>query len=164
MSSEEDKRRRLLELATWEQPGAGSFYDDIGNIANSPHVVRCAESAAGPREPEPTFWWWEQGKSRARLSWQVTMWPPAMVYEGLDPHGNYVVRSTGYGQALLRINGERVAPSIDGKEAGELKEFPVESRHVATGRLELTWDRPPGEENLNWRNKSRLAEVWLLKR
>ena len=38
------------------------------------------------------------------------MWPIAVVYEGLPEDGSYVVQSTGYGQALLRINGERVTP------------------------------------------------------
>ncbi len=87
-----------------------------------------------------------------------------MVYEGLDPDAQYVVRSTGYGQALLRINGERVEPTINGTRMGEVKEFPVHSRFVKNRKLVLTWDRPPNEENLNWRRQSRLAEVWLLKK
>jgi hypothetical protein len=28
----------------------------------------------------------------------------------------------------------------------------------------LTWDRPADEGELNWRKRSRLAEVWLLKK
>ena len=86
-----------------------------------------------------------------------------MLHEGLDPDAHYVVRSTGYGQALLRINGERVEPTINGTQMGEFKEFPVASRFVKSRKLVLTWDRPLNEENLNWRRQSRLAEVWLLK-
>lgn len=167
MAAEERKRRRLRELAAWEDPGPGGFYDDLGNIAKSPHVVRTLIDPAepdSPKQPEPTFWWWDEGKSRARLSWQVTMWPIAMVYEGLSGNGTYVVRSSGFGQALLRINGELVAPALDGKEMGEFKEFPVAPEFLKHGRLVLTWDRPKGEAHLNWRNKSRLAEVWLLKK
>lgn len=163
--SADEKNRRLLQLATWEQPGPGSFYDDLGNISKSPHVVHCYPGN-GPElkeHPQPTFWWWDQGKSRARLSWQVTLWPIAVVYEGLDPGAKYVVRSTGYGQALLRINGERVEPTLDGKQMGEFKVFPVAARYVKDRRLVLTWDRPANEEKLNWRLQSRLAEVWLLK-
>lgn len=166
LKSENEKNRRLLQLATWEHPGPDSFYDDLGNIAKSPHAVNCY-TANGPElkeHPQPTFWWWDQGKSRARLSWQVTMWPTALVYEGVDPDAHYVVRSTGYGQALLRINSERVEPTIDGTRMGEFKEFPVDSRFVKNRRLVLTWDRPPNEEKLNWRRQSRLAEVWLLKK
>ena len=86
-------------------------------MADSPHVVDA--------KAEPTFWWWDQGKSRARLSWQTTEWPASMVYEGLDPAAHYVVRSSGYGQALPRVNGQRVEPSLNGKEMGEFKEFAV---------------------------------------
>ncbi len=167
MASEEERRRRLVELAAWEEPGPGSYYDVVGNIARSPHVVRTGVDPAdpdSPRHPTPTFWWWDQGKSRARLSWQVTMWPAAMVYEGLSEHGRYVVRSSGFGQALLKINGERVTPTVDGKQMGEFKEFPVDPKYLAGRRLVLTWDRPQHEEKLNWRNQSRLAEVWLLKK
>ncbi len=163
---EDEKNRRLFQLATWEHPGTGSFYDDLGNIAKSPHVVRCypGHGSELKEHPQPTFWWWDQGKSRARLSWQVTLWPAAMVYEGLDPKAQYVVRSTGYGQAVLRINGERVKPTIDGTRMGEFKEFSVDTRFVKNRKLVLTWDRPPNEEKLNWRRQSRLAEVWLLKK
>jgi hypothetical protein len=159
LASEGEKAKRLRELAAWEKPGEGSFYDDLGNIAKMPHVVR-----GEGEDHDPLFWWWDDGKSRARLSWQVTMWPGAMVYEGLDPKGQYVVRTTGYGQALLKIDGGRVQPSIDGKEMSDFKEFPVPAGCLVDGRLELTWDRAGDEEHLNWRRKSRLAEVWLLRR
>ncbi len=165
LRGEDEKNRRLHELAIWEHPGPGSFYDDLGNIAKSPHVVHL-DPENGPvltREPGVTFWWWDQGKSRARLSWQVTSWPAALVYEALDPNASYLVRSTGAGQALLRINGDRVEPTLDGKEMGDFKEFPVAATYVKDRRLVLTWDRPANEENLNWRKKSRLAEVWLIK-
>jgi len=164
LGSEAQKNRRLHALATWEHPGPGSFYDDMGNIANSPHVVRCDpdNSPQLKRHSTPTFWWWNNGKSRARLSWQVTLWPTAIVYVGIDPNAAYVVRTTGYGQALLRINGERVEPTLNGKEMGEFKEFPVAPKYLKDRKLVLTWDPPLNEENLNWRKQSRLAEVWLL--
>lgn len=132
-ASEQERANRLVALGEWENPGPGSFYDDIGNIAKSPHVVK----SDGDRAPQPTFWWWDQGKSRARLSWQTTMWRIAVVYKGLDPGATYVVRSTGYGQALPRINGERVVPSIDGKQMGKFKEFPVDSKFVKDRKLTL---------------------------
>lgn len=167
LDSEDAKLRRLHELATWEHPGAGSFYDDVGNLDKSPHVVRCTADIGSPSlasdDHGPTFWWWDQGKSRARLTWQVTMWPIAVVYVALDPNATYVVRSTGYGQTLLRINGERVQPTVIGTKMGEFTEFPVASKYVQDRKLVLTWDIPTNEENLNWRQQSRLAEVWLLK-
>jgi hypothetical protein len=86
------------------------------------------------------------------------------VYEGLPEGGRYVVESTGYGQALLRINGERVTPTLDRREIGEKKEFPVDPKYLKERKLVLTWDRPADEGHLNWRQHSRLAEVWLVKK
>jgi hypothetical protein len=164
LQSEADKVQRLETIATWEHSGQGSFYDDLGNVANSPHVVQSFN--IGPEAQEeatPSFWWWDQGKSRARLSWQTTMWPRSMIYEGIDPDGIYIVRSTGFGQQLLRVNGERIAPSVTNKQMGGINEFMVPAKYVKTRRLVLTWDRPDNEGHLNWRDKSRIAEVWLIK-
>jgi hypothetical protein len=158
MASEAEKRARLQELAAWENPGWGSFYDDVGNVARSPRVDGDAEQDPDSmRGPEPTFWWWDSGKSRARLSWQTTMWPRRMVYEGLDPEGAYVVRTGGFGKSLLSVDGVKV-------EMGDTKEFPVAPEHLKDRRIVLTWEIPKDEEHLNWRQRSRLAEVWLLKR
>jgi hypothetical protein len=159
LPGEAEKVTRLRQLAEWDNPGQGSFYDDLGNIANMPHAIR----GEGP-EHDPLFWWLDQGKSRARLSWQVTMWPKAMVYEGLDVAGKYVVRTSGFGQSLLRIDDTRVQPALDGKTMGEFKEYPVPPSCLTDGKLVLTWDKAGDEEHLNWRRQSRLAEVWLLKR
>lgn len=156
MASEEERVKRLKELGAWEDPGPGGFYDDVGHLARSPRVVM--------GEDEPLFWWWDQGKSRARLAWQVTMWPARVEYEGLDPKGEYVVRTTGYGQALLLMDGQRIQPTVDGREMHEFKEFPVPAHLIFDGALVLTWDRAGDERHLNWRQRSRLAEVWLLKR
>ncbi len=157
LPSDDEKKARLHAIATWEHPGPGSFYDVVGDIAKSPHAARTEP----PREP--TFWWWDQGFSRARLTWQVTSWPASLVYDALDPKGKYIVRTSGAGQCLLRINGDRVEPTLDGKQMGEFKEFPVDPKYVANGRLTLTFDRPTNEGHLNWRQHSRLAEVWLLR-
>ncbi|MBI2422268.1 MAG: hypothetical protein HYV27_05505 [Candidatus Hydrogenedentes bacterium] len=168
LPSEAEKIARLVQLATWENPGPGSCYDDIGNTAKSPHVLRSEEVITEPGEeaqPGPMLSWWDEGMSRARLSWQCSMsWPEAVVYEGLEPKATYVVRTGGYGQCLLKIDGERVQPTVDGKEMGEFKEFPVPPQHYSNDRkLVLTFDAPTDEGRLNWRQHSRLSEMWLLK-
>jgi hypothetical protein len=157
LQNEADKAAALVAIAKWEHPGPGSFYDHPGDFSKSPHVL--PEVAPGR-----TFWWWDQGRSRARITWQVTRFPKEMAYDGLDPNAKYLVRTTGAGQGNLRINGERVTPAVDGSKMGEFKEFPVDSKFLKAGRIVLTWDKAVGEENLNWRDKSRLAEVWLLKK
>ena len=171
LGTEAEKVGRLKALADWENPGAGSFYDDIGNPAKSPHVKRSPFVFTEPGEeahPEPTLWWWDQGKSRARLSWQVTMnFPEAVVYEGLDPEATYVVRCSGYGKFLLRMDGDAAivaGGAVKSVAMGETAEFMVPPQSVRDRKLVLTWDRPTDEGHLNWRQHSRLAEVWLVKR
>lgn len=167
LPTEAEKLARLETIRTWEAPGPGSFYDDIGNVAANPHLVRGVQDpmdAESKLDPGPTHWWWENGMSRARLSWQVSMdWPKGLHYAGLDSKASYKVRSTGYGKALLRIDGESVAPTLDGRELGEFKEFPVPAAALEDGDLMLTWDRPTDEAHLNWRQQSRVCEVWLIR-
>lgn len=162
----EAQRLAIDTLAHWEQPGIGSFYDDVGHVGKSPHVVRGEDLRTDPlmrRSDNPGFDWWEGGMSRKRLSWMTSMrWPTAMRYERLDTTAQYTVRITGYGESLLRANGQRLTPSVYGKGTGEIKEFPVPQALSKTGTLLLTWD-PIDEEHLNWRQHSRVAEVWLIK-
>jgi hypothetical protein len=167
MESEQERLKRLEEIRTWENPGAGSFYDDVGNVAKSPHVVRGEGWNTDPlivRNPNPGFWWWDEGFSRRRLSWQVSMdWPIAVRYEHIDPNADYVVRITGYGEALTRINQKRVTATVYGRGIGEFKEFPVPREAVKSGQIVVTWDVPE-ESHLNWREQSRITEIWLLKK
>ena len=167
LSSEEERLKELEIIRTWENPGPGSFYDDLGNVAKSPHVVRWNPAATNPghvvRAPYATYWWLDNGRSRARLSWLTTMdTGTKLVYEGLDPSANYVIRVAGYGQALIRADDQRLQPTLDQRGFGEFKEFPVPPELLKDRKLTVTWDPPVGEENLGWREQSRNAEMWLL--
>ncbi|RFS21932.1 hypothetical protein DVR12_14880 [Chitinophaga silvatica] len=161
-----EQRKSLDTIAYWENPGPGSFYDDVGNVSKSNHVLRPEDWHTDPLMQHgdiPGFDWWDGGMSRRRLSWMVSMrWPPAMKYEHLDPKAKYVIRVTGNGESLLRANGVRLQPTLYNKGIGELKEFPVPVSLSQTGSLVLTWDAID-EEHLNWRQHSRVTEVWLIK-
>jgi hypothetical protein len=74
-----------------------------------------------------------------------------------------VIRISGYGEALTRINSQRVTPTLYGKGIGEIKEFPVPREAVRSGQIVVTWDQPQ-ESHLNWRQQSRISEIWLLKK
>jgi len=73
-----------------------------------------------------------------------------------------MIRIAGYGEALLRIDGERVNPTIYNKELEEFKEFAVPVKYVYDGKIEITFDEPE-ESKINWRQKSKICDVWLLK-
>lgn len=168
LPAEADKLGALELIRTWENPGPGSFYDEVGNIAKSPHVIRGEGLNTNPtmeRNPNPGFWWWDDGFSRRRLSWQTSMdWPLGIAYHHLDPQAAYRVRLTGYGQAKLRANGQLLTPTSTARhEIGEFKQFRVPAELVRDGKLVLTFDPLPEEAHLNWRQQSRVSEVWLLR-
>ncbi|MHA4809419.1 hypothetical protein ACX0G9_15005 [Flavitalea flava] len=166
---ETEKSKALETIARWENPGPGSSYDDVGNVSLSPHVLRGESWITDPLQRKgdytPWFEWWQDGFSRKRLSWMTDMrWPLGMEYHGLDSTGKYeyTIRITGKGESLLKANGKRLSPTLYGKEIGEIKEFPVPAALIPHGKLLLTWDEID-EEKLNWRQQSRVAEVWLIR-
>ena len=155
MPSEQEKLARLKIISTWDNPGKGSYYDNISNISQSPHVKTIIYDACD-------IAFWDSGKSRKRLSTQTFQMAPMLVYEDLDPQGRYIIRIAGEGDALLRVNGYRIDPIIYNKDFETFKEFVIDRRLVSTGKITVTFDIPE-ESHLNWRQQSKICDVWLLK-
>jgi len=156
MSSEKDKLERLDIIRTWENPGPGSFYDNVSDLSNGPRVTTRSDDATDVA-------WWDNGMSRKRLSTQLFQNFPVLIYNDLDPEGHYIIRISGYGEALLRVDGERIDPSLYNKGLEEFKEFPLSRKYVSDGKIEVTFDQPE-ESHLNWRQHSKICDIWLLKR
>lgn len=160
-----ERAAAVRAIANWENPGPGGFYDNLGHPGKSPHVVRGMEIEVEPdleRIQTPTHWMWDDGKSRKRLSWQVTMdWPTALRYDGLKPGSSYRLRLTGFGKAYPVADGLLLAPLREGTEIGAIKEFEIPRDATADGKLEITFRRPTDEADLNWRQQSRASEAWL---
>lgn len=155
MTSEREKAARLKIIYTWENPGKGSYYDNISNISQSPHVKTSLYDAVDVA-------WWDDGRSRKRLSTQLFQRSPVLEYENLDPQGRYIIRISGEGDALLRVNGERIDPVLYNKELESFKEFLIDRKYVSTGKMTVTFDIAE-ESTLNWRQHSKVCDVWLLK-
>ncbi|MFO1094874.1 MAG: hypothetical protein U0992_16455 [Planctomycetaceae bacterium] len=132
----EDRIARLNELRNWESPGPGSFYDDIGNVGRSPHVVGSADSdrSAG------SYWWVDNGMSRRRLSWLVTGSPTALHYDNLDPQARYVLKFGGFGDLKPRGDGESLKATRYETDENTFKEFPVPPELIRDGQLTVTFD------------------------
>ena len=164
LPTESARLKRLERICRWEHPGPGSYYEDIGHVGKSAHVIRGESPDTDPRmlrNPNPDFF--EAGLPRARQSWHSKMdWPIGLRFAGLDPESGYMVRTTGFGQCLLRIDGALVKATLDGSGVGEFREFRVPVEALQDGVLLLTFD-VPAEPHLNWRQQSRLTELWLLK-
>lgn len=155
IETEKEKLDRIKVIATWENPGEGSFYDDVSNISKSSHVLTVSDDATDVA-------WWDNGLSRRRLSTQLFQNFPELKYADLDPNGRYMIRVAGYREALLRVDGERIDPTLYNKGYEEFKEFPLNPKFVSDGKIEVTFDQPE-ESKLNWRERSKVTDVWLIK-
>ncbi len=149
------KLEALHQIATWENPGAGSYYDDISSVSKGPRVTTIVDDATD-------IAWWDGGMSRKRLSFQTFQGQPELDYDDLDPSARYRIRIVGYGEALLRVDGRRLSPVAYSKEQDGVKEWIVPHALTRDGKISVTFDRPE-ESELNWRQYSKISDIWLLK-
>lgn len=155
MDSPEKQLERLKVIASWENPGPGSYYDDISSVAKGPRVKTISDDATDVA-------WWDNGMSRKRLSTQLFQREPQLDYDNLDPHARYIIRVAGEGDALLRVDGYRLSPVVYNKEPETFKEWIVPLSLTQDGRISVTFDGPE-ESHLNWRKQSKISDIWLLK-
>ncbi len=146
----------------------GGFYDDPGDPANSPHLVRSPSYSADPLFVEAPF----QGfalRPDLPVAWRQyaqTFYdaPLSFRYEGLDPTTRYRVRVVYSGdspksQMRLSADGREVHPLIDKPDPVAPVAFDVPPEATADGRVTLTWSGTPGRGG-NGRG-CQVAEVWL---
>jgi hypothetical protein len=156
MPTEKEKLDRLEIICKWENPGNGSYYDNVSDISKGPRVKTRTDDATDVA-------WWDSGMSRKRLSTQLFQNCPVLEYPDLDPNGRYTVRISGYGDALLRVDGERIESTIYNKGLEEFKEFQLSRKYVSDGYIKVSFDQPE-ESHLNWRQYSKVCDIWLLKK
>jgi hypothetical protein len=154
MKTEEEKLARLDFIRNYENPGEGSFYDNISS-SDALHVTSETDDAID-------YLWENDGFSRKRLSTQLFQFTPELEYTELDPDTDYLIRVAGFGEALLRANGQLLTPTKYEKGFEQFKEFPLPKELIKDGKLKITFDKPD-EEHLNWRQQSRVTDVWVLK-
>lgn len=155
LPSNEAKLQRLKTISMWENPGPGSFYDDVSSVAKGPRVKTISDDATDVA-------WWNDGFSRARLSSQLFQKCPELVYDNLQPGERYILRVVGEGEALLRADNHRLQPTVYHRETESVKEWIVPLSLTQDGKLHVTFDEPE-ESHLNWRKQSKISAVWLLK-
>ena len=154
LKTEKEKLAKLDFIRTYENPGEGSFYDNISST-NAKHVTSETDDAID-------YLWENDGFSRKRLSTQLFQFSPTLEYDELDPNTDYLIRVSGFGEALLRANGERLTPTKYEKGFEQFKEFLLSRKIIKDGKLKITFDKPD-EEHLNWRQQSRVTDVWIIK-
>ncbi|MBX3241099.1 MAG: hypothetical protein KIT80_16450 [Chitinophagaceae bacterium] len=155
MENKEEQVKQLHIIANWENPGPGSYYDDISSVSKGPRVKTTSYDATD-------IAWWDNGSSRKRLSFQTFQRSPRLEYSNLEPGARYIIRTCGFGEALLRVDGVRLIPHVYNKEADTFKEWVVPATLTNDGHISVSFDEPE-ESHLNWRMNSRISDIWLIK-
>jgi len=148
--------QKLYTISHWENPGDGNYYDDISSVSKGQRVKTISDDATD-------IAWWDNGKSRKRLSFQTFQRCPVIEYTNLDPGTRYMVRVCGFGDALIRADGQRLTPVLYNKDADSFKEWVVPLNANSDGKITITFDEPE-ESSLNWRQNSKVYDIWLLKK
>ncbi len=177
----------LRQIADWRHPVPDAIYDDLGDPANEPHLVRGPSWQEDPEiyhaaidgiadrtlasNPSPENLSMPSKEQPWRLSWldyAETLYetPLTLRYTGLDPHRRYTVRVTYAGEdyALpLRLvaNGTTEVHGARLRRTNpETVDFAVPIKPSARGTLSLQWTGPAGSGGSG--RGRQIAEVWLL--
>jgi hypothetical protein len=173
LGDETERRARIEAVLDRTDPGPGGFYDDLGDPANSPHLVRgvgwakdpgffrtpltgFAFRGAGPGPDRPRAWW-----HHAEPLYDQ---PLVLRYTGLDATARYQVRvvyATDRRPAKIRLtaNGKEVHGYL-AKPFQEL-EFDMPDGATSGSTLTLEWTGEPGLGGTG--RGCAVAEVWLLR-
>jgi hypothetical protein len=174
LTSEEERMALLGRILKWTDPGPGGFYDDLGNAAQQPHLVRGLAYEEDPQRLKSTMTGFGY-RADWRLSWMThaeSFWdtPLQMRYPSLDPSAQYRIRIVYAGDVfsmntLIRLVANDkydVHPPLRKESPIKPVEFDVPVEATRGGTLTLTFSAPPGMGSAGRGNQ--IAEVWLMKK
>jgi hypothetical protein len=166
LDSEAERLKQIDEILNWTNPGPGGFYDDLGNAACQPHLVRSLEEKENPAFLGSVMTHFEDRQQGRKSWWDQAMAlydaPLLMRYTGLDPAAHYKLRAV-YGAGPVRLVAgakAEVHPLLN--RPYERLDFDLPPEATAGGTLELRWYGQPGRGGPG--RGCQVAEVWLLKR
>jgi len=183
MTNELERVEAIGRIVNWTNPGPGGFYDDTGNIARQPHVVRGLSFAEDPASLQSSKVGFEEGdvvdepdekpQAAMRISWldhaeSLIDQPLKMRYAELDPSARYKIRILYAGDSPKRsirlvANGTlEIHPMIKKEFPYRPVEYDLPPEATRSGILELSWTRETGLGG-NGRG-CQVSEVWLIKR
>ncbi len=169
LPEEKERLQAIDEIVNWTDPGPGGFYDDLGDVAREPHLVR------GPGfETDPSFLksaldgcevvtdlnhlngipadgYRTSWRTRAQSFYET---PVTMHYEKIEAKGRYRVRIV-YGADLEKpfpkirlMAGDQdqyeVHPLIDRPVPFQPLQFDIPPEATAAGELTLKWHAAAG--------------------
>lgn len=172
-TTESGRLGALKAIVDWKHPVPGAVYDDLGDPAAEPHLVR---GQGWLRDPEMYQTAIDGIADRTladgwRLSWlsyaeALYEQPLEMLYTGLNQALEYRLRITYAGEdyavplTLTAGDGVVIHPARLRRSNPEEVEFPLPREVIVNGSLRLRWMRPTG---IGGGGRGRqVAEVWLL--
>ena len=172
LPTEDERLAQLKALVDELKPPAnqpGILYDDLGNPARQPHLVRRLAYADDPDFLQIPMVINEQrspGTLRYPISWYSHVMglydqPLQLHYDQLDPAARYKVRVV-YASGPVRLLANQtleVHPLL--KKEFQLLEFDLPTEATRNGTLDLSWTGTPGAGESGRGNQ--VSEVWLIK-
>lgn len=172
LNDESEKLKKIEAIVNWTNPGAGGFYDDLGNPLRQPHLIKRKIYAEDPafQESPMTGFSFEMDDFTTRISsgrFAETLHdqPLEMLYTDLDRNGQYKIRIV-YGAEMdseIRLVADdhyEIHPMMVKNTTYDPMEYIIPKEVTKDGILKLTWSRPPGLGR-NGRGVQ-VAEVWLM--
>jgi hypothetical protein len=169
LGSEAERVKALDAIVNWTNPGPGGFYDDLGNVAAQPHLVRGLGVKDDPAFLQSSYIdfqhrpgyrksWWDAGAA-------LNENPLRMHYSDLDPAALYRIRVVYVGDrrpVRLMAGGSEVHGLIEKPLPARPLEFDIPRAATRRGELDLSWHRETGLGG-NGRG-AQVAEVWLIRK
>lgn len=171
----EAERMALIDrIVRWTDPGPGGYYDDLGNPAQQPHLVRGLAYEEDPQRFKSTTTGFGY-RPEWRLSWMThaeSFWdtPLQMRYTSLDPSAQYRVRIVYAGDVFSMNTMIRLVANDKFEIHGPIRkespikplEFDIPAEATRGGELTLTFSAPKGMGSAGRGNQ--IAEVWLVRK
>ena len=174
LETEEERSAAIDRIVRWTDPGPGGYYDDLGNPAQQPHLVRGLPYEEDPQRFKSTLTGFGY-RPDWRLSWMThaeSFWdtPLHMRYTKLDPAAQYRLRVVYAGDVfsmntLIRLVANdkyEIHPPLRKPSPVAPIEFDIPVEATRGGELTLTFSAPPGMGSAGRGNQ--IAEVWLTKK
>ena len=172
METEGARLAALDEIVDWTNPGPGGFYDDLGDPAAQPHLVRGGDYASDPAFLGSAHIGFTTPRSYRKSFWtyagSLNDEPLKMHYDNLDPNAQYKIRVVYAGDSprqkiRLAANGSiEIHPFLPKPAPYRPLEFDIPRAATERGVLNLEWTREPGQGG-NGRGCD-VAEIWLIKK
>lgn len=176
LESEALRLEGLRNALEWTNPGAGGYYDDLGNPSAQPHLVKRMSYAEDPGYMRHSFtgfgrrYWERNAWRRAWLTVADAMWdtPVELEYRGLDPSAKYLLRFVWGGEPLparvMNVTADDRYELMQGVRVENLTEpveAPIPVEATADGVLRVKWWKTPGLPGSG--RGCQVAEVWLVR-